>query len=118
MDHPVMIEVRRPTDDELCGFVVAVDGGWHALTLFHGVLGAHESRADAEHTVRELGLASLARRWQFIDHEARSDDVVCIQEAWPGRVTIVLDPYGMPGAPKRTLTSAELATGTIELRLV
>jgi hypothetical protein len=110
-----MIEVRRH-DGELCGFVAPVDGAWHALTLFHGLLETHETRAGAEQAVRDHGLASLAQRWRLVDHETGSDAVVCIREAWPGRVTVVLDPYGTPGAPTRTLTADDLAAGTIELR--
>lgn len=111
------MEVRRSDDDELCGYVMAADDGWHALTLFHGVLAICASREDAEREVVAQGLASLARRWQLVDHAAGSDEVVCIQEAWPGRVVVALTPMAYPGAPTRTLTAQQLATGSIELRL-
>lgn len=111
-----MIEVRREDDDELCGYVVARNGDWHALTLFHGLLGAHATEADARRDVGERGLASLAQRWRLVDHVVSTDEVVCIQEAWPGRVTLVLAPYAYPDAPTRVLTADQLDAGNVELR--
>ena len=114
-----MVEVRRPADGELCGFVVEDerDGAWRSLAVFGGVIGRHRSRATAERDVLDRGLASLAMRWLLVDVAAGSDDVVCIQEARPGRVTVALAPYSLPGVPTRTLTSEELARGEVELRL-
>ncbi|UDY35101.1 hypothetical protein [Dermatobacter hominis] len=112
-----MFEVRRPADGELCGFVDDRDGRWRALAIFGGVLGSHASRGAAEADVLERGLSSLALRWQLVDRSASSDEVVCIQEARPGRVTVALAPYSMPGVPTRTLTNDELVGGDVELRL-
>ena len=114
-----MFEVRRPDDGELCGFVDEDErvGGWRSLAVFGGELGRHATRADAERDVLERGLASLALRWQLVDRGAASDEVVCIQEVRPGRVTVALAPYSLPGVPTRTLTSEELAAGDVELLL-
>src|SRR3954453_1475126 len=46
-EAPCMEEVRRPDDDELCGFVDERDGQWHALTVFAATLGAHDERDHA-----------------------------------------------------------------------
>ena len=114
-----MFEVRRPDDDELCGFVDQDerDGTWRSLAVFGGELGRHGSRLEAEADVLDRGLSSLTLRWQLVDRSGSSEEVVCIQEVRPGRVTVALAPYSMPGVPTRTLTSDELAAGDVELLL-
>ena len=58
-----MDEVRRPDDDELCGFVDHHDGSWRALTVFGAVLGGHSSDAVARDAVVTDGLSLLTERW-------------------------------------------------------
>jgi hypothetical protein len=111
-----MDEVRRDEDGELCGQVDERDGRWRALTVFGGVLGEHEDGVDAvDHVLRD-GLASLAERWTLHDPATGADEVVCIQEANPGGVTVAVGYYSMPGVPTRTITAAELASGEFVLR--
>ena len=81
-----MIEIRRQDDDELCGYVEARGGDWHAITIFGGRLGVHDRRDDAERQVLEIGLASLAERWMLTDVASGEEQVVCIQEASPSSV--------------------------------
>lgn len=106
-----MDEVRRPGDDELCGFVAARVGRWAACTVFGADLGEHDDRAAAEAQVRADGLACLAERWTLRDTATGEEEVVCILEADPDSVTVALGWYSMPGVPRRTLTTADLATG-------
>jgi hypothetical protein len=111
-----MDEVRRDEDDELCGHVDERDGRWRALTVFGGVLGDHDERAAAvDHVLRD-GLASLAERWTLHDPATGDDEVVCIQEAHPGGVTVAVGYYSMPGVPTRTITASQLARGELVLR--
>ena len=112
-----MFEIRRDGDDELCGYVDERGDLWCSLTVFGGLLGEHEHRTDAEAEVRARGLSSLAERWRLIDREVDSDEVVVIQEVVPGRVTVALAPYSVPGVPTRRITTDELATGTVRLTL-
>lgn len=103
-----MIEVRRPSDGELCGHVVADGSNWRAVTVFGGLLGRHDAEADAERQVREEGLASLAERWMYRENPSAEWQVVCIQEASPTSVRLALDFYSMPGVPTVTLSRADL----------
>lgn len=106
-----MDEVRRDTDDELCGFVEQRDGVWSALVVFGAELGRHETHDGAVAHVRTDGLAALSDRWKLRSIDG-DDQVVCIQEATTTEVTLALDHYSMPGVPTMTITSAELADGT------
>jgi len=106
-----MIEVRRDTDGELCGFVRAVDDAWQALTIFGGLLAVHPSLEAAEEHVRATGLASLAERWWYRPDPSADWQVVCIQEANPQSVRLALDYYSMPGVPTAVVTRAELERG-------
>lgn len=103
-----MDEVRRSDDGELCGHVVSRDGEWLALTVFGGLLGRYDAREAAVDRVLSDGLASLAERWTLRDGATGEEQIVCIQEAEPGSVTLALDYYSMPGVPTLTLTRAEL----------
>lgn len=109
-----MVEVRRD-DGELCGEVVVVDGRWVARSVFGGVLGEHDTEADAERQVRGEGLAALSERWVLVDRDTGDEEVVCIVEAHPGEVILALGYYSMPGVPTRTLTADELGAGRWEL---
>jgi hypothetical protein len=111
-----VFEVRRPDDDELCGFVVDDGDGWQATTVFGGLLGMHADRGDAERQVLNDGLASMAERWTLIDHDSGEDQIVCIQETNPGSVTLALDFFSLPGVPTLTLTRDDLRSGRWTLR--
>ena len=111
-----MFEVRRPDDDELCGFVTTDSSNWLAVTVFGGLLGAHTCRDDAERQVLNDGLASMAERWTLIDGESGEEQIVCIQETNPTSVTLVLDYYSLPGVPTLTLTRDDLQSGRWTLR--
>lgn len=106
-----MIEVRRPSDGELCGHVRPSGDQWQSLTVFGGSLGLHPNQDQAAAHVREAGLASLAERWMFRPDPSAEWQVVCIQEANAHQVRIALDYYSMPGVPTRTVTRDELRNG-------
>jgi hypothetical protein len=112
-----MDEVRRQEDDELCGHVERCDGHWCALTVFGAVLGHHDDRCAAIDEVLAIGLSSLSRRWTLRHGESRDEEVVCIQEAHPGAVTVARGYYSLPGVPTLTITADQLATGEWQLRL-
>lgn len=102
-------------DGELCGFVRAAADGWQALTVFGGVLAATSDEHGAEQHVREAGLASLAERWTMVDHGTGEEEVVLIQEASPGGVTVALGYYSLPGVPTRRIERADLDSGAVTL---
>ena len=109
-----MDEVRRD-DGELCGFVALRDGSWVALTLFGGVLGTHDDEGDARMEVVGVGLAVLGERWTLVDGESGDEEVVRILEAHPGRATVEVGYYPEPGAPTRTVTTADIESGRWQL---
>lgn len=102
-------------DGELCGFVRAAEDGWHALTVFGGVLARSDDERDAESRVRDVGLSALAERWTMIDHATGEEEIVLIQEASPEGVTVALGYYSLPGVPTRRITRADLDTAAITL---
>lgn len=106
-----MIEVRRPSDRELCGHVRPFAGERQSLAVFGGTLGVHVSQDAAEAHVREQGLSSLAERWMYRPDPSAEWQIVCIQEASADSVRIALDFYSMPGVPTVTLTRQQLTTG-------
>ena len=112
-EHPThhLEEVRRAEDDELEGFVGADADGWHALTVFGGLLATVESRGAATDIVHRRGLASLAERWYWWSHTAREWQVVLPQEASPVRVRVAIGCYSLPGVPTATITTDDLAAG-------
>ncbi|MEZ5271704.1 MAG: hypothetical protein R2694_05265 [Ilumatobacteraceae bacterium] len=107
-----MEAVRRAHDGELCGHVVQQDRTWVAMVVFGAVIGTHDTREAAEAHVLRDGLAVLADRWTLRNLVTGADEIVCIQEAHPGSVTLALGYYSMPGVPTLTLTADELAGGT------
>jgi hypothetical protein len=109
-------EVRRPDDDELCGYVDHRDGQWCALTVFGGILGTHVDRDAARRQLLDEGLASLAERWTLRHGESGDEEVVCIQEANATSVTVALGYYSLPGVPRLTITARQLASGEWEMR--
>lgn len=111
-----MIEIRRPDDDELCGFVRERDGRWEALAVFGGLLDTADSAEHAERLVRDTGLAALAERWLLVDGPGADEQIVCIQEASPEGVTLALDYYSMPGVPTRRVPRTRLDSGEVQLR--
>ena len=111
-----MEQVRRREDDELCGHVVEREGSWSALTVFGAELGRHDSRDGAVDQVLGEGLSSLADRWTLVAGATGEEQIVCIQEANPARVTLALDYFSLPGVPTLTLTADQLASGEWHLR--
>lgn len=109
-------QVRRPSDEELCGHVDARDGVWRALTVFGVVLGSHAQRADAIRQVLDDGLASLAERWTLRDGVTGNEEVVCIMEANAQEVTVARGVYATPDVPRLTVSVAQLHAGEWELR--
>lgn len=108
-------EVRRPDDDELCGFIESRSGEWRALVVFGAMLGSHGERdAAAAHVLAE-GLASLAERWTLRHRETGHEEIVCIIEANATEVTVALGYYAMPGVPTLTITSEQVIAGEWEL---
>jgi hypothetical protein len=104
-------EVRRASDDELEGFVVAVEGRWLALTVFHGVLGEAATATEARAIVHRSGLASLAERWGWLSRATGEWRIVVPVESSPGRVRVALGYYSLPGVGTATITAADLAAG-------
>jgi hypothetical protein len=111
------MEVRRASDDELCGRVEEREGEWCALTVFGAVLGRHGVRQDAVDQVLTEGLACLSERWTLRRGDSGDEGVVCIQEANPAAVTVALGYYSLPGVPTLTITAAQLSSGEWELEL-
>ena len=103
-----MIEVHREADGELCGFIERRDGRWLATTIFGAHLGSHDREDDARRQVLDVGLASLAERWILVDAASGDEEIVCIREASPARVTVALGYYSLPGVPSRTITRDDL----------
>lgn len=103
-----MEEIRRSDDNELCGFVDDRVDGWHALTVFGGVLGVYPTRQAAQGRVRNDGLASMMERWTLVDHVGGDEQVVCIQEVRPDALTVVLGYYAVPGVPTLRIERADL----------
>lgn len=112
---PAVDEVRRDTDDELCGHVAEMEGSWRALTVFGAELGWHDTRAGAVSHVLEEGLASLAERWTLRHGATGEDEIVCLQEANQHGVTVARGYYSMPGVPTLRITRSQLAAGEWEL---
>ncbi|TPW13921.1 MAG: hypothetical protein FD127_1732 [Acidimicrobiaceae bacterium] len=111
--------MRRSDDQELCGHIVHVDGGWHALTVFGAVLGTHDHRDPAVRQVLDVGLAFLADRWT-LRHRCSGgeddDEIVCIIEATPTSVTVARGVYALPDTPKLTITRDQIVSGEWTLR--
>jgi hypothetical protein len=104
-------EVRRDRDDELEGFITAVDGGWAALTVFGGTLGTADARRAAIELVHRRGLASLAERWYWWSRADAKWRIVLPQEASPGRVRVAIGAYSLPGVPTTLITADDLVAG-------
>jgi hypothetical protein len=112
-----MDAVNRTEDDELCGFVDDRRDGWHALTVFGASLGVHPTRLDAEGHVLSEGLASLMERWILTAADGSTEEIVCIQEAHPDQITVVLGYYALPGVPTMRIDRTELDERRWTLRL-
>ena len=110
------LAIRRAEDGELLGAIrpgEGEDGGWLALTVFGGTLGHAPSAAGARAIVARDGLGALARRWFHRSRASGAWQVVRIQEAWPGRVRVIVGLDALPGVPTRTITADDLAAGDI-----
>ena len=111
-----MIEIRRPDDGELCGYVQASEATWQSVTVFGATMSDHTSQAEAEAHVLDHGLAVLAEHWWYRPQADDEWQVACIIEARPGEVRLALDYYPMPGVATVTVTRSDLADG-VALRL-
>jgi hypothetical protein len=111
-----MIEVRRESDSELCGYIERIDGQWRSLTVFGGVLAIHPDQHEATDHVLTAGLSSLAERWWYREDPSSEWQIVCIQEASPDSVRLALDYYSGPGVPTITVSRDQLS-GSAELSL-
>jgi hypothetical protein len=103
-------------DGELCGYVHAHDGSWHAVSVFGGLLDVAESNESAEQIVREVGLVALAERWLLTTSSEPEEQVVCLQEASPTGVTVAIGYYSLPGVPTLRVTRAQIDNGQMHLR--
>ena len=110
-----VMEIRRDDDNELCGYVVERDGAFEAQTVFGGLLGSHRSLQEAARAVAADGLRSLAAHW-LLGAEGEEEELVCIQSASPGSVTVAIGYYSMPGVPTVTVTRDDLVSGRRTLR--
>lgn len=103
-----MQEIRRESDDELCGFIAEVDGRWNALTIFGAPLARGLDRAGAEDLVLTDGLASLSERWHYRASPKDDWQTVVIIEASPRSVTLALGYYSMPEVETLTLSASQI----------
>jgi hypothetical protein len=85
--------------------------------VFGAVLGSHEKRASAADQLLNEGLSSLAERWTLRHVATGDEEVVCIQEANSGGVTVARGYYSLPGVPTVTITKEQIASGEWELYL-
>ena len=104
-----MIEVRRPSDGELCGFVEETNGQWRCLAVFGGLLATYPDQTQATEHVLFTGLSSLAERWWYRDGSTSEWQIVCILEASPSWVRLALDYYSGPEVPMITITRDQLS---------
>lgn len=111
-----MQEIRRESDDELCGFIAEVDGRWNALTIFGAPLARGLDRAGAEDLVLTDGLASLSERWHYRASPKDDWQTVVIVEANPRSVTLALGYYSMPGVETLTLSSEQIISDGLLVR--
>jgi hypothetical protein len=105
------VEVRRPTDGELLGYVGSGGAGWAALAVFGGTIGLRADADQARALVESEGLAVLARRWYHRSRITEEWRVVVITEAWPGHARGVVGLYSLPGAERFSITADDLAAG-------
>jgi hypothetical protein len=87
--------VRRPSDNELVGFVALDDDGqWRAATTFDVVLRSFDNRRAAVEFLQSHGLAVLAQRWSMWSTDEQRWRAVTLVEAGVGwvRVRAGLDP--------------------------
>lgn len=108
-----MIEVRRDDDNELCGCVAEAGDRWLAMTVFGAELGHRDDYDEAVQLVLDEGLASLADHWVLSGPNADGEQIVCIQQASQGSVTLALDYYSVPGVPSLILSSDRASLGPL-----
>lgn len=108
---PVTGVVRRPSDGEALGSVRRLADGWIAETVFGGHLATTPDRAAALDRLEADGLGAMARRWWYRPEPDADWQVALVQEAWPGRATLVLGPYALPGLPTVTVSREDLLRG-------
>jgi hypothetical protein len=111
-----VIEIRRPDDGELCGYVQVSEATWQSVTVFGATMADHIDQAEAEAHVLDHGLAVLAEHWWYRQQAGDEWQVACIIEARPGEVRLALDYYPMPDVATVSVTRSDLAKG-VALRL-
>lgn len=110
-----MHDVRRETDNELCGWVEHDGRRWRSLTIFGGELGVHTDRDEAVSQVLLEGLSSLSDRWTLIDPATGEAEPVLIQETNTRQVVLVRGHYSLPGVPTTTVSTDDLRSGKLLL---
>jgi hypothetical protein len=115
--HPLMggelEEVRRAADDELEGFVRQAAGGFHGLTVFHGMIATASTADEARAIVHARGISSLAERWFWWSRGSGAWSVVLPQEASAGKVRVAVGYYALPGVEMATITADDLDAGDV-----
>lgn len=85
--------------------------------MFGATLRVHPSPLEAADHLREHGLSVLTELWLYradLDEDSEGE-VARIVEASPAGVTIVVDYFAMPGAPRVTLTPDDIIAGRLRI---
>jgi hypothetical protein len=91
------VAVRRPSDDELVGFLVPDGEDYRPATVFGYVLGPATSEAEARAVLIATGLDLLDERWVLVHESVDRPTLVEIAEASPERVVVQTLYYAMSG---------------------
>lgn len=81
-------QVRRRDDDELVGYIVKDTSGWQAQTVFGYPIQRADSKADAEHAVREKGLSYLMGVWSYKDSDDNDWHSCILAEVYEHKVVV------------------------------
>lgn len=96
MIPPRWIPYRRPTDDELVGYLVPDGEDMVPVTLFGYPLSGSEERVDAEQRLAVSGLSCLADHWELAQPDGSAIRVK-IREITPDRLVVTVDDFGAGG---------------------
>lgn len=111
--HIHRIPIYRTYDHELLGFVESHDREWHVYTVFGSRVARYADQTAAQEYLHTHGLEILNHRWHYYESQTDTWQVVCIQEASPTYVQLVLGYYAMPSIPTKLISVADLANGDI-----